>query len=134
MAPGSPNEELAWRIVGRWNDGDRDALLELVDPDTELHSRLGELRGKPYVGVEGFKEWIADVDDHFSGFRIIVDELDEAHPGRIVASGSAELRGRGSDLPWVQETVWILEIDEGRLRKMHIYTDREAGLRAAGLS
>ncbi len=134
MAPGSDNEELTWKIVEDWNEGDRDALLELIDDDTELHSRLGELRGRPYVGPEGFREWISDVDEQFSAFHINVDDLDELAPGTIVATGSADLRGRHSELPWRQETVWILTIEEGRLRKMHIYTDREEGLRAAGLS
>jgi ketosteroid isomerase-like protein len=134
MAPATPNEELTRKIVDRWNEGDRDALLQVIDPDTELHSRLGELRGRPYIGPDGFREWTADIDEQFSGFHISVTKLEERKPGWIIADGSVELRGRGSDLPWKQETIWVLEIDEGRLRRMEIFTDREAGLRAIGQS
>jgi len=134
MAPGTPNEELTRATFDRWNEGDRDALLALIDPDTELHSRFGELRGHPYVGPDGFQEWFADIDEQFMSFRVRLAELEERRPGWIVAQGVIEFRGRGSDLPWEQETVWIMEVEESRLRKMHVFTDLEEGLRAAGLS
>jgi ketosteroid isomerase-like protein len=130
MAP-SENEDLIWSIVNRWNDGDRDVLLEVIDDDTELHSRLGELRGRPYIGPDGFREWIADIDEQFSGFHLNIERLEELEPGLIIASGSIDFRGRKSDLPWEEVTAWLLEIDEGRLRKMQIHPDRETAFREA---
>jgi hypothetical protein len=134
MAPSSHNEDLAWGLIERWNKGERESILEVVDPDTELHSRLGELRGAPYVGLDGFREWIADIEEQFSAFQLKIDELDEVTPGRIVALGSIEFRGRASDLPWSQETLWILDIEEDRLRNFQIHTDLDEGLKAAGKS
>jgi ketosteroid isomerase-like protein len=127
----SRNEELVREIVEKWNAGDPAALLERVDPDTELHSRLGSIRGRPYTGLDGFQEWLSDIREHFSDFRIVVEEMREVKPGRVFATGQVEFRGAGSDLPWTQETAWLLDIDGERLRQMRIFTDQEEGRRAA---
>jgi ketosteroid isomerase-like protein len=132
MAPRSPNERLTWELIDRWNQGDHQSILEVVDPDTELHSRLGELRGAPYVGPDGFREWLRDIEEQFSAFQIRIDDLEEVEPDKIVAKGAIEFRGRESDLPWAQETLWIFDLADGRLRRFQVFTDLEKGLKAAG--
>jgi ketosteroid isomerase-like protein len=48
MAESSANLDLTREMLDRWNAGDRESILEVVDPETELDSRLGSLRGEPW--------------------------------------------------------------------------------------
>jgi ketosteroid isomerase-like protein len=133
MASSSPNEALVRDLLARWNEGDREALLEVLGPETELHSRLGSLRGAPYRGVEGFREWFTDIDEQFSSFRVSMEEIREIGEDLVFASGQIDFRGRSSDLPWRQETGWVIHIHDGRLLRMEIFDHRDDALRAAGV-
>lgn len=134
MAPDSANEDFVRDLVDRWNAGDREAMLELLDPEAELHSRLADLvRGGVYRGKEGFQQWFSDVDEQFANFHVTYDEVRDVDGTRVLCLGSIDFRGRSSDLPWEQEVAVVFTVKEGRLWAMDIYTDREQGRRAAGL-
>ncbi|MGZ5419555.1 MAG: nuclear transport factor 2 family protein [Solirubrobacterales bacterium] len=134
MAPSSTNEDFVRDLVERWNAGDRESMLESLDPEAELHSRLADLvHGGSYEGQAGFRQWFSDIDEQFADFRISFDEIRDVDPSRVFCSGAIDFRGRSSDLPWEQEISVVFTVREGRLLTMDIYTAREEGRRAAGL-
>jgi ketosteroid isomerase-like protein len=102
------NVELVREGFARWNEGDYEFFLESTAPDVELLSRFGSLRGEPYRGHEGVREWLADIQQSFERFDLGLD--------------MKEPMG------------WVFEIRDGRLARMRFYAQRSEALEAVGLS
>jgi ketosteroid isomerase-like protein len=126
-------EEVVKGGFARLADGDRDGLVAMFTPETELHSRLAEMRGEPYVGQDGLHQWFADIDDQFSEFSLAVENIEAVGEGRVYAEALVEMRGRSSNLPWKEELTWVITIAGESILRLEIFTDREAARKAAGL-
>lgn len=134
----SPNlpADAAERMVDafeRWNRGDRDPRTEDIHPDFELVSSLTELSGKPYRGLDGFRQWVRDMDSAFEQWQIRADDIRAAGDSLLVLGGF-QVRGRGSGVKLDQPVAWIYEFEQGKVRHMHVYRDRAEALRAIGLT
>src|SRR2546422_79861 len=72
--PMSPkNVEMLRRFIDRWNDGDAELALDVLDPEFELHSPFSSVAGEPYRGARGYREWIADITDQFEEWKMNID-------------------------------------------------------------
>jgi ketosteroid isomerase-like protein len=127
------NLERARAAVEAWNEGRREDVFDLLDAAVEIETPFSSVAGTPYVGADGYRRWVADVDQQFESFALRVDEYRTASEGRVVAIGAAQVRGRGSGVELLQPAVSVLDFREGRVSRLRIYADTAAGLRAAGL-
>jgi hypothetical protein len=111
-----------------------DRLMELVDPEIELYSRLIAVDGRSYKGQEGIGSWFAEVDEAFEAAHWALEEIQQAPDGDFVVVLRQTARGRSSrallDVPSFQ--VWKLRND--RPWRIVVYATQEEALEAAGLS
>jgi ketosteroid isomerase-like protein len=126
MSTEGDNVRLTRRLFDRWNSGDHEIDPELIDREFELHTPLGSSRAEAYQGYEGVGERVAEVERQFETLRFEIDEMRELDDDRVLASGVAHVRGRGSDIEVDQPLEWLLTFRRGRLLRYEAFVDEEA--------
>ena len=128
------NAELVRRAFERWNTGDRESLLEDIDPDVEIKVASSELAGgEPYHGHEGYREWLTTMEESFEVWQIH-PEIFREHADKVLVLGHMHLRGRGSGVELDQETGWIVEVADGKMTRFQAFLSHEEALEAGGIS
>ena len=89
------NVDLVRGWFTRWNRGERS--FDEVDshPDAEIVSRF---RPEPYRGRESFEQWVAEIDEHFERWELVVEEWTDGGENVVVAVGHLHLHGHGSGI------------------------------------
>ena len=134
-----PDEDvaIAEAAVECWNRGDRAAFLDRFHPEATWSSAIkrqveggeGLYRGRAEIG--GFwDEWHAVWDD----LEIVVSEISAPREGCVFAFGALRGTGAGSGADTERPFGWVFEVEEGLIREVRAYLDRDEALRAAGLS
>jgi ketosteroid isomerase-like protein len=119
-------------LIERWNSGEREISPE-IDPAIELESPFSAVRGEPYRGHAGIREWFQAIDEQFSAWRIDVDDLREVDRD-VLGTGYVHLRGRASGVELEQPFALVVSFGAGdRIKRVRIYTEIEAAQRAVGL-
>jgi ketosteroid isomerase-like protein len=126
MSTDGENLRLARQLFERWNSGNHEVVPEIVDRDVALHTPLSSTRGAPYEGYDGIRARVAEVESKFESLRFEVEESKELDDGRVLATGVAHVRGRGSDIELDQPMEWLLTFREGKLLRYEAFIDEEA--------
>ena len=130
----SPNVKLIRTAFDRWNAGDREPPLELIDPEVEIQTAIGDaFKGEPFRGHEGAREWLAALDENFETWDLAAEQFIERGE-TIVALGRIRARGRGSGVELDQDVGWVFQIRDGKMLRLQTFLDREEALAAAGMS
>ena len=109
------NVELVREGFARWNEGDYDFFFDSPTPDIELLSRFGSLRGEPYRGREGVREWLADIQQSFERFDLWLDDVRDLGDD-VLALGGIELQRTGKRARHERaDGGWVFEIRDRRL-------------------
>lgn len=108
-------EELIRETWGRWNSGVRRLEPETFDPEIEIHSALA---GDVFKGEAGLQKWMAEIDEQFVAWEIEIESLREPTPDRFLAHGTIRARGRQSGVDLDQPASWVIELRDGRLRRI----------------
>jgi ketosteroid isomerase-like protein len=114
----------------RWNRGERDFLSEETDPEVEIVSRLAT---EPYRGRDGMQQWFLEIDQQFDRWSLVAEEWRDVGD-RVVVLGRVSMRGRGSGVELDQSIGWLIEVSEGRLKRLEMFVPPEGALEAAGLT
>jgi ketosteroid isomerase-like protein len=130
----SANVERVRDAFERWNAGDRELRPEEVHPDIVLETVLASSRGKPYRGHEGFRRWLADIDEQFDRWTLRMAEVEEVSEDRVLVLGSIHLRGRASGVEFEQPFGWVFDFRDGMTIRMATFTDPAEARAAAALS
>lgn len=113
---------------------DDEALVEMFHPEAEWRPAIspGGIERQVYVGPEGLRSWLADVDETWEFFEVGQPEV-EAVGDRVLVLGRARVKGRASgavvEAPLAQ--VWTLA--DGKAWRVQGFTSHEDAKRAAGL-
>ena len=133
MTKPHPNVNLVRDVFHAWNTVGDLPSDDVIAPDFELHSGLAERHGHPYVGPEGVRQWIADVNELFGGFGFELEDVEEAPGGRVLAIGRIEVEGKGPAPGLERPAGWVIEVRDGLLARMQLFADQdEARIVAAG--
>jgi ketosteroid isomerase-like protein len=125
--------ELLMAAVDALNRGDMAKLVELVHPEAVFHPIRASITGD-YVGHEGIGKFLADNAEAFDRFELAYDEFRLLADGRLFASGTARIRGRGSHAESVATTAGYAAFRDGLVIEWHDYGDRAAAMAALGLT
>ena len=87
--------ETVRRLFDLFNQGIDDVPTELVSPEIEFVSPLSGVRGRPYRGYDGARQWLDDIGEQFDRWSYEIDEVREEGE-TVVATGVVHLRGRAS--------------------------------------
>jgi ketosteroid isomerase-like protein len=113
---------------------DLEALLELLDPDVEWHSRL-PLAGRDSVhrGPEAVREFLVEtwelLAETYFEFPQVLDAGAE-----VVALGHFGGRGATSGVETKMLFAYVVEFKAGKVVRVRAYLDHDEALQAAGLS
>ena len=121
------------QVMDAINARDFDALASVpFDEEFEFHSRISVSEGDTYRGMDGLREWAADVDEVFEDFHAAVTEV-QAADDRAVVVFHVTGRARGSGVPLDVRLAQVWTWREGKLWRNVAYSDREEAMRAAGV-
>jgi ketosteroid isomerase-like protein len=108
--------------------------VELLHPDIELINFDTFPLRRPYRGLEGVGQWLADMSEPFDDFRFeLVDVLghqDEHVVTLLRAAGKSRAGGPPFELVWAA----IYTFDRGRVVRIEGRRTPEEALEAVGLS
>jgi ketosteroid isomerase-like protein len=129
------NVEAFKRGLDALNRRDLKALLEVLDPEVELHPAEPALLGGEatvYRGHEGAREEFRDVYEAFAELQIEISEIRDLDD-RIVAIGRIRARGRGSGAETESPWAYLVQFKNGKAIRGRSYLDPKGALEAAGL-
>ena len=126
------NIDLVRRAFDTFNRRDMTAFLDLLDPDVEWVPILAVLEGRVYRGHKEVQRWVEELDPDWEFFEVHSEELRDVGD-RVLIFGHWRARGRASGVESEQPATWLYEMKGGKVARMHTFTDRDEGLKAAGL-
>ncbi len=128
---------VAESAIRSWNAGERERFLAHLQPEATWSSAIkrqveggeGLYRGREEIG--GFwDEWHAVWEE----LQIIVAEIRSPHDGCVFAWGALRGSGKASGAGTERPFGWVFQIEDGLIREIRAYLDRDEALEAAGLS
>jgi ketosteroid isomerase-like protein len=126
------NIDLVRRSYELWAARDLDGLLELTDPDVEIHSLLTEAETTSYRGHQGVREWFEALLGVFPDWNGKIEGI-RATGDAVVMEVQVDARAVGSGAP-VDQTTWqAARIRAGKLVFVGWFRTRAEALEAAGL-
>jgi ketosteroid isomerase-like protein len=125
------NVEVVRAAVAAINDRDLDRYLALCAPDIELITPAAAIEGAS-VGTEGIREFFAGIDESASEFELQFESVDELRDGRVLAALHVRFESVGG-VALTQPIVNVYTLALGKLRRVEVFPDRAAALRAVGL-
>jgi hypothetical protein len=54
-----------WAWLEAWNSQEADPIIEIADPEIEVHAVTLGIDGRHYVGHDGLRQWMRDIRDRF---------------------------------------------------------------------
>jgi hypothetical protein len=116
-------------FIRAFNERDLEAFLAVLDPEVELHSMKGLLKG-----VEAARLWATRKR---GGVQQTI-EVEELHTGEDRAVALIMRRWHWDDdegeFAGEDEMAWVFELRERRIRSWRPFEDRAEALRVAGFS
>jgi ketosteroid isomerase-like protein len=129
------NVEIVRAVLSAFASGDREAALAQVDPEVVVDATRRTLNPATYVGLEGVRDMLTELDDTWESMEIEQRELLDAGD-RVVVMGRLLGKGKASGIEVERSfngQVWTVR--NGRIVRLEFgFTDRESTLAAAGLS
>jgi ketosteroid isomerase-like protein len=110
--------------------GDFDAIVQLLDPEIEMHDRPEAPDASTYRGAAGARTALDATFDYFDDVSMEPEEFYERDDTVVVV---ITLRGRGrvSGVPVEERLAHLWTLRDGRPYAMQAYTDPADALRAA---
>jgi ketosteroid isomerase-like protein len=128
------NVEIVRRIYEQWAQGNFRAGVELYDPNILLIQGQGFPERGEYLGVDGVRDYMAMFLEAWERVTIEARELLEAGDS-VVANVIQRAIGRGSGIePTELDYFQVWTFRGGRVIRIEVIRDRDAALKAAGLS
>jgi ketosteroid isomerase-like protein len=125
--------ELVRLAFDAFNRRDLDAAFELMNEEVVFIAPTADIanEGEPYRGFEGMRKYYSDVERVWEQLEVTARELREVGEAVLVI-GRVYGRGEGgyiSDSP----TQWVFKIQEERIVRIQVFTNRAAALAEVGL-
>jgi ketosteroid isomerase-like protein len=119
------NIELTRRGFEAYNAGDYEAVVELLHSDVELHADHELLNSGDFEGREGFMQWSAEWLEAWEDFRVDANAVETLGDHCILVDSHQVARGAGSGIDVGMDVFWALEAEDGKLRRMYLFANRD---------
>src|SRR5687768_739234 len=133
VQPPPEEQEMIRRAFEAWNEGDFESWLADAHPDAEYRPGIvvGPAEGEPIV-YRGREELLRFFTEWHSawGMKISAEEFEQVGEWTLVL-GRVQFRGVQSGATAEQETGWIMQAEDGRVRRIASYPTHEAARAAA---
>lgn len=116
-------EALVGQLFNAFNQRDAETLVSLCDPRMEFFAITAQEvgRGTPYVGPEGLRDYLDDVERFWEELLITPGSV-ERRDDRLLVLGRVYVRNRElgiRDMP----VAWIWRVEEGLFVRGEVFTD-----------
>jgi len=126
------NVEVVERAIAAVNARDIEAYLACCAEDIALHTPFAPVSGV-YEGPAGIRRFFADVEDAAPNFRVNLERIQGIGANQVLTFMNVTATGRASGLPSESPTANVYELANGKIRRLHIFADRQQALEAVGL-
>jgi ketosteroid isomerase-like protein len=126
------NVEIVRTALTALDQRDVERYLSVASPEIELISPTSPLEG-PSIGHDGIRVFFKEMETFAESSRFEVQEIRAVGP-RVLAFFTVTGVGRTSGIEMSMDVAGLYSIEDGKIRRAHIFTDRQAALEAAGLS
>jgi uncharacterized protein len=126
------NEQVVREAIEAWNAGDRERVLEWLDPEAEIRTMRAELEGRPYRGHDGFRKALADFDEDWDYTRFDVRDTRSSGPF-VVIRCNLRSRAKTSGIELDVPLGWVWEFRDGWIVRMQSYSEPDDAFRDAGI-
>jgi ketosteroid isomerase-like protein len=129
----SENVELVRFLFAAFADRDLDAAAKVLHPGIEIRGAIvGGLEGVVYTGLQGNRQFWADIDTAWTEFRIEPQEFRDLE-GQVLVLGRVFAQAPGSGI-WLDEAAaWIFAFSERKIVRLRSFTSIREALGAAEL-
>jgi ketosteroid isomerase-like protein len=128
------NVEIFRRHVAAFNDGDLDAMADLVTEGFEFIPYLAaSVETTTYRGTDWLRQYRENAGTAWDDIQARVDEIRDLGD-RTVAFGEIRGRGRGSGLDVRVPLAWVADFHQGKVSRLQSYENATEALEAVGLS
>ena len=128
------NVEIVRRCYEFLESRDESLIVELIDPDVVYDLLRNVFNPGIYVGHDGLRRFIEQVDSMWEGFRMDPEEFFDGGD-YVVCAARMTARGRQSGVPAEMRLLNVWQLRDGKVVRMTGgYRERSDALEAAGLS
>ena len=127
------NVDIVRRCNEFWANRDESLIVELIDPDVVYDLSGNVFNPEVYVGHDGLRRLVEQVDAMWEGFRIEPDDFSDGGDF-VVCAARMTGRGRKSGVPTEMRLFQVWNLRDGKvLRFTGGYREHAEALEAAGL-
>lgn len=128
------NVETVKSLFAAFATRDFDAAASVLHPAVEIRPAIvGGPEGVVYRGLDGNRQFWADIDAAWTEFRIEPDEFLDLGE-YVLVLGRAVAHAPGSDIALDEASAWIAAVRDGRIVRFRSFSNQRDALEAAGLS
>jgi ketosteroid isomerase-like protein len=126
--------ELVKSLFAAFGDRNLDAAASVLHPEVEIRPAIvGGPEGVVYRGLDGNRQFWADIDASWREFRIEPHEFRDLSNRQVLVLGRAFARAEGSGIAIYEAVGWIAAVHEGRIVQFRSFSNQGEALEAAGL-
>lgn len=103
-------------------------LLDCIADEVELET----IASGKFVGHDGIKRWLADMDQTFDDWSVAVDEIREIAPHKVLLSATVTIRSHRNREPVTQRMFVVWEVRGEKVVRGTHFTDEAAALAHLG--
>jgi ketosteroid isomerase-like protein len=127
------NADIVRQLMERFEAGDFEGQLELIDPDVVLVEWPEAPDTKTAHGHAGVRQINESWFEAWEWIRTEVDEFVESGD-RVLARGRTSGKGKGSEVEVEIDSFNVYTLRRGKVTRMEFFTKEEPAREAAGLS
>jgi ketosteroid isomerase-like protein len=128
------NVELVKSLFAAFADRDLDAAASVLHPEVAIRPAIvGGPEGVVYRGLDGNRQFWADIDAAWTEFRIEPEEFRELGKGQVLVLGRAFARAKGSGIALDEAAAWLAAVRDGQIVRFRSFSHQRDALEAAGL-
>ena len=124
----------AYDAVTRRPKPDFATVNALYHPDHVLVAGISNVDGSSFRGAQGFREWLANMNEAFGSVETRIDAVQEIDSDRVLVDAVFSARGRAGGVPIERRTGQVVTVNQGRLMRTEVCPSHEQALEALGLS
>ncbi len=127
------NVEVVKSLFASFAERDQAAAAAVLHPEVEIRPAIvGGPEGVVYRGLDGNKQFWADIDAAWSEFRIETEEFRDLGE-QVLVLGRAFARAEGSGIALDEPAAWLAVVHEGQIVQFRSFSNQLEALEAAGL-
>jgi ketosteroid isomerase-like protein len=128
------NVETVGRAIAAINGRDLDGYLACCTENVELLVTHFATLGGEYVGADGIRRFLTDIEDAVPDFRIEVQSVQAVDDSSVIAFVRVSSTGRASGIAMGTESANVYDFTDGKIKRIRIFLDRGEALKAVGLA